>query len=488
MAKDNGLAYLEPALEQVDRLMTQMDRNRDSESFGCLCRPYWHDKVTDFPSAHQQLGVLPLAMVYTRELEENPYHRSERIGQLCRAGMEYWAHMQRRNGSFDEHYPNEHSLGATAWTLWAVAESYSMLDNPPEIEFEIGKAARFLEERSEPGELANHRAVAANALLKASKIVEVDRSVIVDKLEEVEEMQSGEGWFHEYHGADIGYQSTTVSHLAQVWKEDPELVEDAILEEALDFLSHFIDGENYYGAGLGSRHTRHFHPAGFEILAGEFEQAGRIAAAARKNLSCGNLLEPAQMDDKHFSRLQAEYLLAYREAGKIDEEPTEVESRDFRDLLVRKEEKKVFVDKSRGGYLKLYSGGELELEDTGIHTRIGGEHYTSNWPGAGEEITREGKQLTVEGSLYRVPDNQLDAWKFIANRLFQRTLGRFPRLSLEVKKRIIARLISGSKSGYSFTRKIDLETGAVQSGFPGEEIDGKNRSNFVPSSNFFQGR
>jgi hypothetical protein len=485
MAKDKRLAYLEPALEQVERLMSNMDRNRGSKTFGCLCRPYWHDKTMDFPSAHQQIGVLPLAVVYGKELEDNPYHQSERIGELCRAGIKYWASIQKKDGSFDEHYPNEHSLGATAWTLWAVAESYEMLEDPPEIEHAVMEAVEFLQNYSEPGEIANHRAVAANALMKASEIVEVDREVVEEKLEEVRRMQSDEGWFQEYHGADIGYQSTTISHLAQIWKQEPELVEDPVLEDALDFFSAFIDRENYYGMRLGSRHTQHVHPTGFEILAGEFEEAGKISAAVRQNLADGKLLEPRKMDDKHFSRLQAEYLLAHLEAGELDLSPSEVRSREFQNLLVRNNGKKVFVDKSRGGYLKAYRDGKLEVEDTGICTRIGGEHYTSNWPGSGEEVSREGTKLTVEGSLYRVPDNRLDGWKFIANRLFQRTLGKSPVISLAVKKRVIDHVISGSKSSYRFTRKIDLETGDTQSEFPGKEIDGKSRSNFVPSSEFF---
>lgn len=482
-------AYLDTAVPHIDRLLSNIDRNRDSETFGCLCRPYWHDKVMDFPSAQQQIGVLPLAIVYGNHLSDrNPYTGDEQIAAYCRAGIQYWAAMQRENGSFDEHYPREHSLAATAWSLWAVTAAMEHLDTVPAVEDAIRNAVDFIGAHDEPGTIANHQAVTAAALFNADTFVDVDRALITERLDRVRQLQSPEGWFQEYRGADPGYHSTAIAHLARIWAEEPSLVDDQMLRDALDFFSAFIDAENYYGAGIGSRSTQHVHPTGFEILAETFDTAAQIASALRTHVADQRVLIPRVVDDKHFSWLQAEFLHSYLYATDHEKPSDRIASQRFRDILISCDEPhKTFVNLSKGGHTKRYRGGELVEEHPGVTTTISGETYTANWTGTTTDVDiGDNNQITIEGKLRHVPQNTLNGWRFLLMRLFQHTAGRFPSISLRLKDYLINRLITGGRSDFTFEREISLDAFTIQDRHDGERIQGKTRSMFIPNTEFFQ--
>lgn len=482
--------YLEDVEDQIERLLTNMDRNRDADTFGCLARPFWHDKVTDFPSAHQQIGVMPLTLAYTQDWKGNPYYQSKEIKELIDAGLEFWASIQKKNGSFDEHYPNEHSLGAVAWTLWAVTESYLMLEDPPSIEQNIRKAVDFIRRNDEPGDIANHQAVTASALVNSHRILGEGLEEAEERIDLLEDMQDENGWFQEYRGADLGYQSTTITHIARVWQYDRNLVPETMIREALDFFTDFLDRENYYAGIIGSRNTDHLHTTGFEIFAEEFADAEKLANAARHNMEEGRLLQPYRMDDKHFSRQLAEYMDSYRRGEKLDSGYPEVREAEYGCISVHiRDEDLIFVNESKGGVYRRFRKGELVDEDSGISVEKDGEFYTSNWPASTDEVSKEGDSISIRGRMREVPRNTMPGTLFLASRVFNYTFGRFPSLSLKAKNFLISWLIGSDGEGPEFRRKIDLQDGLdVQDSFEGSGVEGKIRSNFVPSSEFFSKR
>lgn len=479
--------YIKSSERQIERLLSNMDRNKDSPTYGCLCRPYWHDKTMDFPSAHQQIGVLPLAQVYSLEFEGNIFQGSEQVEEYVSAGIEFWKSIQKKNGSFDEHYPNEHSMGAVAWTLWAVTEACKLIDNPPDIDREVQKAVGFLQKNGEPGDIANHQAVAASALYNVYELTGRGLEETEKRIKLLEEMQTEEGWFQEYIGADIGYQTTTISHLGRLWRKDKDLIQEEMIQKALDFLLHFIDQENYYAGITGSRNTQHLHPGGIEILAQDFEKAEKLSYLGRKNVEEKNVLQPHQIDDKHFSRELAEFMDAYRYADSIGKAENHIQSRDFQTVSIRKrEDELIFVNTSKGGVFERYNRGELQGRNNGISIDKDNNIFVSNWPGTTKEKEIYSDRIRVRGELREAPKNTLEGNRFIASRLFNYSLGRVPYISLRVKNLLIKHLITGSGSGNMFERVIKFdEVFSFEDSFEGEKVKGKTRRNFVPSSEFF---
>ncbi len=130
--KDKQLrnAYADRAISQIPRILTHMDRNEYSPTYGCMHRDYWLYKTSDFPDAVRQFGVHALAMVYKYDFPNNIYKGNEKIRNWTIAAMDYWTSIQHKEGSFDEFYPYERGwVGPTAFTSYTIIESYNLLED-----------------------------------------------------------------------------------------------------------------------------------------------------------------------------------------------------------------------------------------------------------------------------------------------------------------------------------------------------------------------
>jgi hypothetical protein len=113
--------YAQKALNQLPRLLGNLDRNPFSPTYGCFHRDYWLDKTSDFPDAVRQFAVHALALVYKYDFPGNLYQGQPKIRDWAIAGLDFWARIQHRDGSFDEFYPYERGwVGPTAFTTYWV--------------------------------------------------------------------------------------------------------------------------------------------------------------------------------------------------------------------------------------------------------------------------------------------------------------------------------------------------------------------------------
>jgi hypothetical protein len=87
-------------------------------------------KTSDFPDAVRQFGVHALALVYKYDFPENIYRGNQRVKDWAVAGLNFWANIQHKDGSFDEFYPYERGwVGPTAFTTFACIEAYRILED-----------------------------------------------------------------------------------------------------------------------------------------------------------------------------------------------------------------------------------------------------------------------------------------------------------------------------------------------------------------------
>ena len=56
--------FTEKGLEVAERILGLIDRDENSDTFGCSDRNYWHYRVTDFPSCWFQLSSEYVAKLY----------------------------------------------------------------------------------------------------------------------------------------------------------------------------------------------------------------------------------------------------------------------------------------------------------------------------------------------------------------------------------------------------------------------------------------
>ncbi|HUY87581.1 MAG TPA: hypothetical protein VMV10_02485 [Pirellulales bacterium] len=306
------LLYSNAALSQIPRLLGAIDRNPYRPTYGCFDREFWHYRTSSFPSEMYQEGVLPLALVYARELPGNRWHKSERVRELAIATLEFSARSAHADGSCDDYYPFERALGAAVFSLQAGARAHQLLQiDSSQILAGLERRAQWVMNHDESGRLANHHALAALGLARVAEITgqNVFRQAAERSLRRVLGWQSSEGWFEEYGGADPGYQTVTIDCLAQLrrmWNDD-SLAEP--LERAVRFARLFLHPDDSYGGEYGSRGTYHFYPRGFELLAGESAAAAELADGFLRSLAAGQ--QAAFDDDRMYVHRLGNLIEAY---------------------------------------------------------------------------------------------------------------------------------------------------------------------------------
>ncbi len=257
----------EKVLKLMPRLLSQADMDFCSPSHGCFDRNFWHYKIRDFSSAILQQNCLSLALLYKNSFKGNIYYKKEEIKELCTASIRFWKKIQLRDGSFNEYYPNEHSIPATAFSLAAVSECVQLLGlNNRSISEAIEKACWFLISNPEKKAL-NQEIASAFAIYNSSIAIRKPelKKESLKKLFAIEKLQNSEGWFSEYSGADLGYLSVSINFLAEFYskakqQKNKELKKKLkkMLSKAIEFSSYFLHPDKSYGGMYGSRNTSYF--------------------------------------------------------------------------------------------------------------------------------------------------------------------------------------------------------------------------------------
>lgn len=300
-------AYLDLILGLIPRALSMLDRNCYSYTYGCFDRNFWHYKaLIDFPSATYQQAVLALALLFKNDFAGNSYYKNKKIMGYAKAGMLFWKSVQNKDGSFNEWYPQEHSYVATAFTSYAISESYLLLaeqlgDIKEGVIEALAKAGRWLSKNYDYF-AANHIAGAIAALYNIYLITQDEslRQAMRNNIKILLDNQSREGWFNEYGGADIGYLSVSIDFLAKYYQKSNDETIRQPLTKALDFIKYFIHPDGTSGGEYGSRNTKYLFLHGLTILSKEFKAAREILTFFNKRFDAKKIIIPQYLDDRYF--------------------------------------------------------------------------------------------------------------------------------------------------------------------------------------------
>ena len=459
--------FAENALAQIPKILTLMDRNAHSATYGCFDRNFWHYKIIDFPSGMSQEFVWPLALAYTLEVEGNPYYQQPAIKEWVEAGILYAARAAHKDGSCDDYFPFEKAAGAAAFSLLACLESYRLLglDNAEMKAFFV-KRANWLAGHYESGRLSNHAALIVLCLELAGRLLgtrqwEADRD---RRLATVLSWQNEEGWFQEYEGADPGYHTLTIGLLAQVYDLTGNPAVHEALRKAIAFAVEFVHPDGSFGGEYTSRNTYNFFPHGFEIAGKWFPEALSVNDRFLKGLEAG--LAPCYADDHIIGHHTWSYLLAYlnyqperpplppRRQGRIHFPNAGI-------VIERREGAELYLALNKGGVFKFFRDGKLVASDTHLSFRVreGGKLKTAVAHLVGQyETELKDDAITVSGSMGWAKNKGMTPFNLIVLRLIMFCGGRFhPDL---VRKLLQKLLITGKTAApFEFTRRLEWQPG-----------------------------
>jgi len=450
--------YWRTTEREVARMLSWQDREPFSQTYGCFDRTYWGWKFTDFAGARLQEGVYALAQLYTNSSSGNHFAGDARVFAWLHAGLRFWMRLQHADGSFDEAYPYERSLAATAFTSFYAGESYlrvreELRDDVIIRTFE--RAGEWLCRNDERhGLLSNHLAAAAAAL---HVIYRVTGRARFDKrcrhfVQRIYDHQSPEGWYEEYGGADPGYQTHAMFYLARLWQYTHDEALLASLERAAAFLKHFIHPNGTLGGEYGSRNTEFYFPAGFEMLAPAIPDAALIARFLRRHVEAGRMAGLWAMDVYNFFPMLNNYLAAAEYAAPIDDTggslPCHSEGEWFfphAGLVVRSTPQwYAVVGLSKGGVLKVYDKacGQLAVSDCGYWARLAsGQVVSTQALNRAPQWKRQPDAWSIESRFVPVNQRVQSPGLFMAFRLFSTTVGRSQTAAYWLKDQLVRALV-----------------------------------------------
>ncbi len=462
-----------------------MDREGMSPTAGCCDRNYWAWKFVDFPGARFQESLCALAFVWSESAPDSPFRGSPTLLEWIHLGLEFWCGLQHRDGSFDEAYPFERSLAATAFTTFYVSEAVEMLgdairDHTRERVVEtVHDAGRWLLANDEShGVLSNHLAAAAAALAHAHRLTGVralgDRSRYFLGL--ILSRQSDEGWYEEYGGADPGYQTHGSFYLARCLELAPDENLRRSLYRSVDFIAHFVHPDRSLGGEYASRNTKTYYPAAFEMLAAEHEGAAWIAGHMRPGVAVGAAASLRGIDAYNYFPFLNNYVFALRACAERDgdggmaRDPTPgsgcTRFPDAGLLRVRRPSYELFMGTTKGGVLKVFdrSTGELLLSDCGYVGRLSdGRLCSSQYLDPRRPVETRDDEVIVEGSFMELGRPAMTPARFIGFRLFSLTVGRVPPVGRWLKRLLVRVLIHRKRPiPLRFERRVRFAEGIVE--------------------------
>jgi len=447
----------EQILVSCRHLLSHLNRDPASASFGCFDRRYWAWKLTDFPESTFQRNVAPLAWYMNQPEAKN----KSAIGRWIKQALLFTTRIQHRDGSFDQAYPFEHSYGATAFLLPDLITAYDAISDTLKekerayILKSLWKAADRLTTGSEKHDfIANHLAGAAFGLYKASNLLNNKKylykcNLIVDK---ILAKQSNEGWFPEYGGADPGYQTLCMYYLAQIFRAVPsDELRDA-LKTSLQFLQYFAHPDGTFGGEYGSRRTEIYYPGGIALLADQFPLAAALNDPMKASITEGTTTTVMDVDVGNLAPLLSNYILALEAPDSLTTfDPLPMDKNDIHqyfDLagiaIHGNNHYYTIIGVSNGGVTKIYQRNpkRIILDDCGLlGTTQRGNLVTSQVSDPQAKIVVDDKTIQISTRLGFISSTSPNPANYLLLRLANLTFMRIPFLNEWIKKLLVNILI-----------------------------------------------
>jgi len=256
-------SYLTTLDEVLPRILGLIDRDIDSETYGCCDRNFWMYKITDFSSGIIQQCSLTFSLLYYNsndfdydcnflKNEQKKYYKDIAIA------VNHWTLKLVNNGALDEYYHNERSFPATVFSGYALLKSSLILNDKFVLKSDkLYDIANFLCNRK-PSLAANQDAAAAaylwlfyNNINKSEKYLKQVRNLLNRK--------EFNGGFDEYYGFDFGYATVSVNYLAYMLN-DGYLEAGLYIEKIYSAICYAATASPIVSGNIFSRNTSYYLP------------------------------------------------------------------------------------------------------------------------------------------------------------------------------------------------------------------------------------
>ncbi len=463
MKRNLEAAFRAYARAHARRVLTQMDRDPHSPTYGCFDRAYWHYKTTDFASGVLQQGAELVEALRAGVIEIEGVPKRDAWEGWAVAAVNALSRQAGRSGVVDEYYPHEDSYPAAAFGLWTAVRLLRRwrADCPhllKKVEWSRLRGALLRLARRSETEAANQYAAGLAALALATGVEafkETGRFVEAHATRLLA-LQHPEGWFPEYGGPDTGYLTVTIDALTDYLDATEDCRAGVAIERAVRFLAQLVGPDGELPWTLNSRNTNYVLPYG-------------LVRAAQKNPTAAWLVEtlfdgidrPSHWIWSADDRYQCHYVLAsvLRSLPHLSQmakpEPPQPAERVWLDgcgyFILRSPNGRqaLYVATQKGGSLRLHTQGAPARFDHGWRIRRRSGYWVTDWWSPHWRASVGENGLWVIGRTQGCRFRRNAPWRQIWLRLAARLLGR--RLAPLLKRLLIR---PGRARGPLFERQI----------------------------------
>lgn len=474
------------ALEVAPRLIGHQDRNPLSPVYGIFGRRYWGWKSAAMPDASNQYAVYYLALLWSLDDADNRFYHQDVLIKWISAGIDALSKLQHKDGSFDQMFPNEHSVGVTSYAVLAIIETDKILGSyfPEDIKSKIGRilerAGKFLiRNKEEYGVISNHIALFAVTFNELWKVTgsKIYKDRCAEQINLLLKSASREGWFKEYEGADPGYETQCIYYLACLAKEGWDTLKEPLGMAVRDYMPYFVHPDGSLGGLYGSRNTSLFYPAGFSQLCDEYPETAKILKCMCKGVAEGNSPSPAYLDLPNALRLAVNYLLAWK---NLIEKKTFINKGDYMLPWERNNIYKKFTEAGvavfgtpayycltglkKGGVLKIFdkATGQLVFEDGGYSAELGEKQIVTqvhNNP----DIEYGNNSFSLTQPFFKVNLRRMTPFRYLVILFLGMTAFRLRFFRERFKKIMVRYLVTSKEPAASmFERRITFADMAIK--------------------------
>jgi len=304
---DNLIIFKQKSNKHLRRVIGFIDTDPNSKTFGCCDRNYWHYKLNDYANARYQELCLILAFNYLDR--ESEFYQNEKILDLIRGVINFWFKKTNRNGSVNEIYPYEQSFCATAFGAYMITETLGLLkiSIDEELKKKLKKTGGWLSENGN-WHISNQIAASAVALFNLADLLK-DKSLATEAEKRINFLLqefNKTGYFPEYGGFDLGYNSLTMSCLSRIYQKNGDRRVLACLNQSGQHLDKSLDKYGNYDSIGMSRNTNFIYPFSFKVVKNNVI-LDKIILGLEHDL----ILNPDWLDDRYLIGLTNDYLMTY---------------------------------------------------------------------------------------------------------------------------------------------------------------------------------
>tara|TARA_A100001015_G_scaffold242910_1_gene277691 strand:+ start:5380 stop:6942 length:1563 start_codon:yes stop_codon:yes gene_type:complete len=497
MIKKRNNIYLDEIYANLPRMLSLYNNDQLSPFYGVGDRDFWGWKTKDFINGTYQGITHGLSLLIMNDLLPDYLERSYVIELIDRV-FNGTKSITRKDGSLEEAYPFEKSFCVTSLIAYDLTET--IINLKPEISIQkyqyylsvVEPLINFTINNNEHhGIISNHLASAAAALISWEKLSGASMPKAKELINQILKHQSEEGWFKEYSGADIGYQTLASSYLSSYEKRHPSAKLNSFLKKSFEFLSNFIHPDGGIGGIYGARNTEFYFPDGFEYFANKDNNAKAISFFMRESIKEKKCVNLSSVDAPNLIPMFNSYCRAalLNMHNSLDETYQLLPCQKNKTVFIFYEDAGfvVYNDANKYCVISTNKGGALYIFDKKLkyskydfgalyqNTRHNERYFSTqaNETAAVVKVDYDKKIIEVICPLYEYKKMYPTPLKYILLRCLNLTLMRFHFLN-EIMKKILVRCVIKSKSApiglnrriISFSERIKIN----------DEYEGKHLS------------